>query len=399
MSNNPPKNFIPTQPQQGRLVVGRQDFQAHIQGVPGANNADLRHNADAIDLLNDLVLDGYTYTNVGDAIQALGVSTNGPYAGDIDGYPGNRNTITVIGIQGVPVTRPTLATGNVLFATSPTRLGFGPLPLSISGAVTGILPAANQAPQFMIGDAYGPTNANLIQQISGYPYGNTVNVNAPLDAYAPITIMTTGSLVIADTCSFYPESVTFTPETTVLMEGDVTFTGNSIVSFDGIIPPAFYSISTPGSEFANGLYSNNVVKAWASITTPGFLSGTMACSTFSNNGYGSFFGFSSMYYVNMGSYDELTFYFTNQLITSTYCIQCFINNGIDSTDMTTNTVLGGQNEQGDLYPIISSQSGSSFTINAFAEGTQGLDGYVTQNAGILVPLTIATSIFVVVLGT
>lgn len=105
MSNPLIPNF---NPEIGRLVTDRYDFQKHIDGE------DFRQNALSIDLFPTLVVDGYEQTNVHDALAALiGVvtpptiqpATNSQrgilkLAGDLGG---NADNVIVTRIQGFPI--------------------------------------------------------------------------------------------------------------------------------------------------------------------------------------------------------------------------------------------------------------------------------------------------------
>jgi hypothetical protein len=105
MSNPLIPNF---NPEIGRLVTDRYDFQKHIDGE------DFRQNALSIDLIPTLVVDGYEKTNVYDALTALiGVvtpptiqdatfATKGilKLAGDLGGSADN---VVVTRIQGYPI--------------------------------------------------------------------------------------------------------------------------------------------------------------------------------------------------------------------------------------------------------------------------------------------------------
>lgn len=108
MPNPPPPQVPNFDPGVGRLATDRYDFEAHIEGTK------FRHKANQIDLFPTLVIDGYTKTNVQDALALLATLIVPPpvpdatttqkgiiqLTGDIAGTATN---IIVTRIQGKPV--------------------------------------------------------------------------------------------------------------------------------------------------------------------------------------------------------------------------------------------------------------------------------------------------------
>lgn len=103
----------------GRLATDRYDFQEHIEGL------DFRHNADAIDVIPNLVVGSTTSVNVLEALEALASAAQPPVindattaskgiiqlAGDIAGVATN---IVVTHIQSKPISTLPPSNGDVL---------------------------------------------------------------------------------------------------------------------------------------------------------------------------------------------------------------------------------------------------------------------------------------------
>lgn len=103
----------------GRLATDRYDFQDHIEGK------DFRHNADAIDVVPNLVVGSTTSVNVLEALEALAAAAQPPVindattgskgiiqlAGDIAGTAIN---VVVTRIQSKPISTLTPSNGDVL---------------------------------------------------------------------------------------------------------------------------------------------------------------------------------------------------------------------------------------------------------------------------------------------
>jgi hypothetical protein len=103
----------------GRLATDRYDFEEHIKGI------DFRHNADAIDVIPNLVVGSTTSVNVLEALEALANAAQPPVisdattaskgiiqlAGDIAGVATN---VVVTRIQSKPISTLTPSNGDVL---------------------------------------------------------------------------------------------------------------------------------------------------------------------------------------------------------------------------------------------------------------------------------------------
>jgi hypothetical protein len=103
----------------GRLATDRYDFEEHIKGL------DFRHNADAIDVIPNLVVGSTTSVNVLEALEALASAAQPPVisdattaskgiiqlAGDIAGVATN---VVVTRIQSKPISTLTPSNGDVL---------------------------------------------------------------------------------------------------------------------------------------------------------------------------------------------------------------------------------------------------------------------------------------------
>lgn len=105
----------------GRLVTDRFDFQNHVDGV------NFRHHADQIDLFPTLVIDGYTKTNVQDALTLLSALILPPVIPDAttsvkgiiklsgDFATSSTASIPIVGgLQGRPISTLVPGTNNVL---------------------------------------------------------------------------------------------------------------------------------------------------------------------------------------------------------------------------------------------------------------------------------------------
>lgn len=87
--------------------------------------------------------------------------------GDVTAGPGSGSVAaTVAKINGIAVSG-TPAAGAVLRATSTSAASWGQLDLADTDAVTGVLPAGNQAAQTMGGDVTGTTAASVVEKLTG----------------------------------------------------------------------------------------------------------------------------------------------------------------------------------------------------------------------------------------
>lgn len=148
-------NFVPGV---GRLVTDRYDFEAHILGT------NFRHNADAIDVIPGLVVNGQSYHNVLTALEALAAAAEPPVIApatqttlgviQLTRDLGGTNGVSplVIGLQGRSVSNQTPVTGNVL-----TWTGSAWTPSPITGLF--------QAGADLGGSS--PTSSSTLQYVSG----------------------------------------------------------------------------------------------------------------------------------------------------------------------------------------------------------------------------------------
>jgi hypothetical protein len=184
-------NYVPGV---GRLTTYRLQLENHVNGT------EFRQNATTIDLEPNL--EGFTTVQealaalisdfppvipsatVGITSSNLGLITLG---GDLSGVGSTALTPRVGALQGRPVQNLTPTTGQVLAwngsawgpASSSGSVPGGPAGgdlggtypnptvLSVAHVTTGVLPAANQAPQTLVGNVTGTTAASVVSAISG----------------------------------------------------------------------------------------------------------------------------------------------------------------------------------------------------------------------------------------
>lgn len=123
MPNNNQKPPVPNLvPGVGRLATDRYDFESHIEGT------DFRQNASTIDMSPLITFDGYTPTNVQDAITALAHIVSPPtiveatttvpgivQLSPIGDLAGRGFDMRVVKLQGIPVAATVPNNGDVLF--------------------------------------------------------------------------------------------------------------------------------------------------------------------------------------------------------------------------------------------------------------------------------------------
>lgn len=103
----------------GRLSTDRFDFQKHVDGY------SFKHNADDLNLNPSVTIDGYTTTNVQEAIERIAITVNPPVIQDAsvsnkgiiklaNDLGGTADAPTVIGLRNFPVDTATPNTGDIL---------------------------------------------------------------------------------------------------------------------------------------------------------------------------------------------------------------------------------------------------------------------------------------------
>jgi hypothetical protein len=150
----------------------------------------------------------------------------------------NAGATTVAKINGTTVTTAggTLTTGQVLRVTGASSSDWGPLDLSNASAITGTLPAGNQASQTMGGDVTGTTAASTVVKIQG----NTVTSGA----------LTKGNILIASSTSNWAPSD---------FSGDVTngHTTAGLITVTGIQGNTFTSGAPTQGQFVVATTASN----------------------------------------------------------------------------------------------------------------------------------------------
>ncbi|HEY5268363.1 MAG TPA: hypothetical protein VII94_04475 [Candidatus Saccharimonadales bacterium] len=235
VDNNYPivPNYVPGI---GRLVTDRYDFEAHILGVPSPQGFDFRHQANQIDVIPNLTIDGYTSSNVQATLTTIASILNNehiPFAtgstpglielsGDIATTLWSTSTydnITVGKIQGYPITiLSNPINGNVLAWN-----GTAWVPTALTFSAYG-------------GDLSGTPNSQNVIGIRGV----SVSATSPTDGQ---TLIYNGG-----TLQWTPAAPSIT------LSGDVTglSSATAVVNVNGASVPAAGSLTTGNTLYVSG---------------------------------------------------------------------------------------------------------------------------------------------------
>jgi hypothetical protein len=254
----------------GALATSRYDFQNHLDGVNPPGFTDFRHTAGEIDIIPSIVIDGYQYTTVLAALDALAALVLGGSftpGGDLAGDSASQE---VIGLYNHPLASTVPVQSAVpVYDTSVLRYDVRPLTMddilagftinSFSGGSTVEVGVAVINPSFVASYSSLPASATIT---------NTDNIDSPLTLTTPYT---SGTVIGSFTHSTLT-SVTFTltaiSTSTQTAVQYITYAGRD---FGGVGTPGATSATASGTSALlnashgtltnQGLYFGNEVGA------------------------------------------------------------------------------------------------------------------------------------------
>ncbi len=199
-------NLSNTNTFKGLLPDGYQAAQSmggDISGITSASTVNKIKGKSLATALSSIgsAQDGYAliWVNGSSEWQSLPVSgsATGPAGGDLSGtYP--NPTVSKINNTTITTSGGSLITGQVLRVTGSTTSDWGPLNLSNTNSITGVLPDGYQAAQTMTGDVTGTTASSVVAKVNGITITGTPAIGATLRATS-MSAASWGQLDLADT--------------------------------------------------------------------------------------------------------------------------------------------------------------------------------------------------------
>lgn len=237
----PPPNYIKGV---GQLATSRYDFQNHLDGVNPPGFTDFRHTADEIDVIPAIIIDGYQYNTVLEALNA--VLSGGAFtpAGDLGG---SSTSQLVIGLYNHPLASTAPVQSAVpIYDISGTRYDIRPLTMddilpgftinSFTGGSTVEIGATVTDPAFTASYSSLPASAQIT---------NTDNVDSPLVLITPFTSGTVTGAFTHTTPTVVTFTLTAVSSSSPTANSDIIFAGRD---FSGVGSAGATSATASGSS-------------------------------------------------------------------------------------------------------------------------------------------------------